>query len=272
PLPTHREHVVRALTTGRDVLCEKPLAVDDAEAAEMQAVAESAGRLLSVGFVYRGSDVTRTLKAWVDDGKIGELRLLRMSYLWNLHGRFSPDENGAWRENPMWRGRMLEGGPMIDCGVHFIDLARIFTGSEIVDGQGAGAWVVEGYDAPDWTLGTLQHENGAVSMIEVGFTYGHTARDPRALFTYDLVGTGGTARYDRELSRLELRNGDGLIEAHGGWEKDFVGMYAAWAEALRKRVLGPLAGVADARAASRWAINLTDTAMKCKLSRRLQRP
>ncbi|RYG30777.1 Gfo/Idh/MocA family oxidoreductase, partial [bacterium] len=271
PLPTHREHVLRALESGRDVLCEKPLAVDDDEAAEMQSVAERTGRLLAVGFVYRGSDVTRTLKGWIDAGEIGELRLLRMSYLWNLHGRYAPDSAGEWQETPMWRGRMEEGGPMIDCGVHFIDLARLFTGSEIVEVQGAGAWVAD-YEAPDWTLGTLTHANGAVTMVEVGFTYGHTAKVPRALFTYDLVGTGGTARYDRELSRLELRNGEGLIEAHGGWEKDFVGMYGAWARALSTRDLGPLAGAEEARIASRCAIDLTRRAMNTKLFRRVVRP
>lgn len=271
PLGTHREHVIRALEAGCHVLCEKPLAVDDTEAAAMQAAAEKSGRLLGVGFVYRGSDVTRTLKGWVDAGRLGDLRLLRLSYLWNLHGRYSPDGDGVWQESAMWRGRMLEGGPMIDCGVHFIDLARLFTGSEIVAGQGSGAWVAD-YEAPDWTLGTLTHENGVVTVVEVGFTYGHTAKSPRALFTYDLVGTGGTARYDRELARLELRDGEGLIEAHGGWEKDFVGMYAAWARALAIRDLGPLAGAEDARIASRWATDLTRDAMNAKLFRRVVRP
>lgn len=271
PLPTHREHVLRALDAGLDVLCEKPLACDDAEAAEMQFAAEAAGRMLAVGFVYRGSQVTRTLKAWIDKGEIGELRLLRLSYLWNLHGRYAPDADGVWRENAMWRGRMLEGGPMVDCGVHFIDLARIFTGSEIVAGQGSGAWLAE-YEAPDWTLGTLQHENGAVTIVEVGFTYGHTAKEPLALFSYDLVGTGGTARYDRGAAQLELRNGEGTHQTHGGWEKDFVGMYDSWARAIQSRDLGPLAGAADARVASRWAQDLTSDAMKAKLLRRVDRP
>ena len=260
PLPTHREHVLRAARQGLHILCEKPMATDDAEAAEMQAACARATVLLAVGFVYRSSDVTQTLKGWVDEGKIGDLRLLRLSYLWNLHGRYSPDEAGVWRENALWRGRMLEGGPMIDCGVHFLDLARLFTGSPFASGQGAGAWVAD-YDAPDWTLGTLQHENGTVTMVEVGFTYGHTAKQPRALFTYDLIGTGGTARYDRELARLELRNADGLVEAKGGWEKDFVGMYANWARALRTGELGPLAGPEDARIVSDWAVRLTKEAV-----------
>lgn len=271
PLPTHREHVLRAAAQGLHVLCEKPIATSDEEAAEMQSATGAAGVLFAVGFVYRGSDVTQTLLQWTEEGKIGDLRLLRMSYLWNLHGRYSPDESGVWKENAMWRGRMLEGGPMIDCGVHFIDLARIFTGSEIVDAQGSGAWVAE-YEAPDWCLGTLTHENGAVTMVEVGFTYGHTVKEPRAIFTYDLIGSGGTARFERELSRLELRNGEGTVQAHGGWEKDFVGMYVWWAEALKTGVLGPLAGAKDARIASKWAFRLTETAINAKRMRRSNRP
>ncbi len=265
PLGAHKANVLRAAERGFHVLCEKPIAPSDSDAAEMQAAMERAGRLFAIGFVYRASHVTRTLQRWIAEGALGEIRLLRLSYLWDLHGRYSKDERGAWREDPRWRGRMLEGGPMVDCGVHFLDLARLLAGSGFVSGQGSGAWLAD-YEPPDYVLGSLAHANGCRTVVEVGFSYGHTAREPRDLFSYDVVGTGGTARYVRDGWLLERRSGDGTLVVPGGSEKDFAGMVGAFAEALRTGDLGPLASAEEARDATRWALRLTRDAVETRVS------
>ena len=257
PLGAHREHVLRAAREGLHVLCEKPIAETPEHAREMASAMEGAGRILAVGHVYRHSPVTRQLLEWIASGRLGRIGLVRMSYLWSLHGRYETLADGTWGESPRWRGRMLEGGPMIDCGVHFIDLARLFAG-EIVGAQGSGAWLAD-YEAPDYVLGSFAHAGGARSVIDLGFTYGHTAADPAYLFTYDLVGTGGTARYDRDGWRLEIRDGDGTEVVPGGSEKDFAAMYRAFAGAIRTGDLGPLASASDAATALDWAVRVTES-------------
>ncbi|MER3495981.1 MAG: hypothetical protein C4320_03735, partial [Armatimonadota bacterium] len=111
PLGTHRHHVERAAEAKWHVLCEKPIAPTEEDAVAMELAMAGTGRVFAVGFVYRHSPVTRVLLDWAHDGSIGEVRIARLSYLWALHGRY---ENGS--ESPRWRGRMEEGGPLIDCG------------------------------------------------------------------------------------------------------------------------------------------------------------
>jgi predicted dehydrogenase len=159
PAPTHRDNVLACALHGLDVLCEKPIAMDDNEAEEMIAAMEKADKLFAIGFCYRFSPVALQIHRWIREGVIGQVRSLRLLYVWNLHGRYVKLANGTWEESPVWRGRMVEGGPMVDCGVHQIDLARWWLGSEVATHHGFGAWVAD-YEAPDHQYLHLTHENG----------------------------------------------------------------------------------------------------------------
>jgi len=257
PAWAHYENVLSAAEHRVHVLCEKPLAMDDAESEGMIAAMEGSGRLFAIGFVYRFSAIARQVKRWVSEGVIGQVRSIRMIYVWDLHGRYEPLKDGTWHESPRWRGRMVEGGPLFDCGVHFIDLARWWTGSEIVRGTASGAWVAD-YEAPDHVYGHFDHADGTHTMAEVSFTYGHTARDPAPLFSYDVIGTGGFIRYDRDGWKLEVHHGDGTWTGPSASEKDFPGMYAAFAEALRTGKPGDLALAKDGLVATRLARSVTE--------------
>jgi predicted dehydrogenase len=126
---------------------------------------------------------------------------------------------------------MEEGGPLVDCGVHQIDLSRWWLGSEVIGWTPKGAWVGK-YQAPDHVWLHMDHEDGAMSTVEVSYSYGHTAKEPRSVFTYELIGTGGVIRYDRDGYILEARTGQGTITAPGASEKNFPGMYAGLVERL----------------------------------------
>jgi predicted dehydrogenase len=229
--PAHRGNVAEAAAHRLPVLCEKPLAMTDGDAEWMIRAMDDAGRGLATGFCYRFSPVAQNIKRLVDDGAIGAVRSLRLVYIWNLHGRDRVTPQGATEPNPYWRGRMAEGGPMVDCGVHQIDLARWWLGSEVARTQAAGAWV-EDYEAPDHMWLHMDHDSGAHTMAEMSFSYGHTARDPLAHFSYHLIGTEGVIRYDRDGWFFEVRTRHGTHQLPGASEKNFEGMYAAFARAL----------------------------------------
>ncbi|WP_165864047.1 Gfo/Idh/MocA family protein [Capsulimonas corticalis] len=229
--PAHRQNVEQAARYGLPVLCEKPLAMTDSDAASMIKTMDDAGLLLTTGFCYRFSGVSQNIKRLIQDGAIGEPRTLRLIYIWNLHGRDILGPDGKPQMNPYWLGRMNEGGPMVDCGVHQIDLARWWLDSDVDHYQAAGAWV-EKYEAPDHMWLHLDHDNGAHTMAEMSFSYGHTVRDPRAHFSYHIIGTEGVIRYDREGWLFEVRTKFGTHQLPGSSEKDFEGMYAAFAHAL----------------------------------------
>lgn len=257
PAWAHRENVLMAAERGLHVLCEKPLGMDDEEVEEMIAAMDKAGKMLCTGFVYRFSPVAMQMKRWVEENAAGEIRSLRLVYLWDLHGQWEFSADGVWRESPRWRGRMLEGGPMVDCGVHQIDLARWWLGDEVVSFDAAAAWVAD-YEAPDHVYLHMDHARGAHTMVEMSFTYGHTAKEPAPLFTYELIGTGGVLRYDRNGWLLEARNGQATLRVPGASEKNFPGMHAAWAEALRTGEPGHLPSGRDGLIATQIARTATE--------------
>ena len=260
PATAHPINVLAAADHRLHVLCEKPLALSDIEAETMIAAMERAERMLLVGFVYRFSPVATQIKQWLAQGLIGEARSLRLIYIWDLHGQYEMLADGSWVESPMWRGRMLEGGPMIDCGVHMIDLARWWLGQDVVGFTSAGAWV-DGYAAPDHVYLNMDHEGGAHTMVEMSFTYGHTARFPAPQFSYDIIGTGGMIHYDRNGWLLEARTGTDKIVGQGASEKNFAGMHAAFAEALRTGEPGDFPSARDGLRATQIARAATEEAV-----------
>jgi predicted dehydrogenase len=205
----------------------------------MQFAADRAGKLLMVGLVYRFSGAAQDIYRWVREGVIGEVRSLRLIYLWHLHGQWFQDSQGKWMMNPLWSGRMREGGPMVDCGVHQIDLARWWLDSEVERVTGVGVWV-DDYEAPDHVYAHLDHKCGAHTMVEMSFSYGHTAKSPSPVFSYELIGTGGVIRYNREGWKLEILDGNNTRAVPGASEKNFEGMYAAWRDAIVRGELGNL--------------------------------
>jgi predicted dehydrogenase len=126
---------------------------------------------------------------------------------------------------------MVEGGPLVDCGVHQIDLARWWLGSEVEWHRGIGVWV-EDFEAPDHIYLHMGHACGAHTMVEMSFSYNATSLEPRSHFQYELIGTDGVIRYNREEHSFEVRNSHGTRWMTWHAEKNFGGMYAEFSHAL----------------------------------------
>jgi predicted dehydrogenase len=220
------------------MLCEKSLSMDQPQGQRMIEVCRAAGVPLYVAFCYRFSPAALRIKQLVDEGAIGRLRSLRLIYVWDCHCKFNHRDPGRGLA-PHRAGRMDEGGPMVDCGTHQIDLAQWWTGSRVEHVSGHGAWADE-YVAPDHTWAHLTHGNGAHTCVEISYSYGHTVRDPVNAFRYELIGTDGMILYDRNASRFELRNGDGTFGQPYHDEKGFDEMHAAFALALETGEAGNL--------------------------------
>lgn len=125
PNSSHVDLALRALTAGKHVICEKPLAVTQQGAEKLVHAAEEAGTTAVVPFVYRFYPTVREARARVSAGNVGPLRLLHGSYLQDWMA--SPDA-GSWRTQPSL------GGPsraFADIGIHWCDLAEFVTGHRI---------------------------------------------------------------------------------------------------------------------------------------------
>jgi predicted dehydrogenase len=261
PAPLHHRNVLEAARRGKHVLCEKPLSLVEAEIEEMAAVMRRAGLFLFTGFTYRFSPSAREIRRLVQAGAIGEVRSLRLIYNWNLHGKWTWTAEGQPVISPLRLGRMAEGGPLVDCGVHQIDLARWWLGSEVAWQRGLGVWV-EDFEAPDHVYLHMGHACGAHTMVEVSFSYNATSREPRSHFVYELIGTDGVIRYCREEHSFELRNSHGTEWLPWHPEKNFVGMHQELARALLTGTPGDMPTADDGLAATRIARRATEEAMR----------
>ena len=128
PGDTHREIVLAALEAGKHVICEKPLANTLSEAREMVAAARDAGTINMVCFNYRRAPAVQLAKRLVEQGRLGEIRHWRATYLQDFI--MDPSFPLIWR----LRKEVSGSGALGDIGAHIIDLAQFLVGtiSEVV--------------------------------------------------------------------------------------------------------------------------------------------
>lgn len=121
PNKFHKPLVIDALKAGKDVLIEKPMAMNVAECKAMIAAAKKYKRVLQVGFVQRYSTVGVCAKQLIDAGRVGKVYHLKANY----YRRRGIPGLGGWFTTKSISG----GGPMIDLGVHVIDLVTYLAGN-----------------------------------------------------------------------------------------------------------------------------------------------
>ena len=115
----HAPCAIAALNAGKHVLCEKPMATSAAEAKEMLAAAEKNNKLLMIGFVRRYGNDCKILQDFISTDYFGDIYYAKATYLrrnGNPGGWFGDKSRSA-------------GGPLIDLGVHVIDLTRYLMGN-----------------------------------------------------------------------------------------------------------------------------------------------
>lgn len=116
PVYLHASQTLAALSAGKDVVVEKPMALRTAEAAEMCRVAEQTGQRLAVAYYRRFWPSFQLVKDMLERDDFGQIVLVRMA----LHSWYGPDPNapGAWRVKSDLSG----GGVVSDMGSHRLDL------------------------------------------------------------------------------------------------------------------------------------------------------
>ena len=193
PNTLHVEWAIRALVAGKHVLCEKPLSRHPEKVVEAFAVAERTGMLLSEAFMYRHNPQTARLVELVDEGAIGELRLVRSAFSYALHD----PENIRLRTE-------VEGGSLMDVGCYCVSGSRLLAGEpEVVFGQ---AYI--GPTGTDWVFaGTLRFPADVLAQFDCGTSLAN--RDE-----LEAIGTEGSIFLDDpwhcRRPVIEVRREDGV--------------------------------------------------------------
>ena len=154
PNNLHVEWSIRAVEAGKHVLCEKPMGKRAAEVEQAFDAAERAGRILSEAFMYRHNPQAKRLRQLVDDGAIGELRVVRACFSFAL---FDP-ENIRLRPE-------VDGGSLMDVGCYCVNGSRLLAGEpELVFGQ-----QLIGPSGTDWVFtGSLRFPGDVFGLFDCG--------------------------------------------------------------------------------------------------------
>ena len=243
PNSLHCEWAIKALEAGKHVLCEKPLSRRASEVEAAFDAADRTGRLLSEAFMYRHNPQTKRAKQLVDEGAIGELRLIRAVFSYPLY-----DEDNIRMSTD------LDGGALMDVGCYAISGSRLFGGEpERVYGE---AWL--GPSGTDWVFaGMLRFPGNVVALIDCGTAM--TERDE-----LEAIGSEGSLFLDDpwhcKAPGIELRRA-GRVERI---ELDLLDSYQLELENLSDAIRGDgelLLGRDDAVAQARVLEALNDSAI-----------
>jgi predicted dehydrogenase len=190
----HKTPTIAALKAGKHVLCEKPIAMNAIEGAEMCRTAQETGMKLMVGQNNRFRSDVQALKRQIDAEKFGEIYYARAQALrrrgipgWGVFG--DKEKQG--------------GGPLVDIGVHALDLTWYLMGMpKPIAASGKtytkfgtrddvvglmGQWDPKTFTVEDFAVGFIRFDNGATAIVESSFC----ANIGKDLFTTALFGTSG---------------------------------------------------------------------------------
>ena len=174
----HSEIAIAAFAAGKHVFCEKPDAVSPEKAMAMKEAADKAGKLLMIMRNNRFSDPSQYMKKFINEGRMGKIYAGRACW----QRRRGIPGKGGWFTTREQSG----GGPLIDLGVHMIDLSIWLMGNprpvavsgatycEFANAESSdsansmfGDAKADGiFDVEDLAMGMIRFDNGAVLQIE----------------------------------------------------------------------------------------------------------
>lgn len=252
PNALHAPIAIAALQAGKHVHVEKPIALNADEARAIVTAKNAAGKLLMVALNNRFTEVSQFIKRYIGDGNLGEIYHARCGW----RRRRGIPGRGSWFTTKALSG----GGPVIDLGVHFFDLALYFMGfpaptavsastyCKFANAAAGGSWAVTNasgtFDVEDFAAGFAKLETGA----SVAFEFSWASNIEREVNYLELLGTkGGLSMYNGEL-RLFAEASGALVDVTphvkntSGWGENETRHFI---ECIRKR-RQPLAPPEDA--------------------------
>jgi predicted dehydrogenase len=180
----HAPVTVQMLEAGKHVLCEKPMALNVAEAEAMVDASQRTGRKLMIAHMWRFDPEILWLKNVVASGRLGRVFKAKSHAVWLYEGPAS----GSWFVTPQFAG----GGALADMGIHSIDTLRFVLGgarpSKVFASVGTH---FEDIELDDTATVLLEFEGGVAGLIEAGWY--HLYADGLEGYT-QVFGTKGYAR------------------------------------------------------------------------------
>jgi len=195
---SHLPLLRQCIAGGKHVLCEKPITnnVEDGKVF-VKLVQENPQCKVLVGHILRHNDTYIKVKEMIDEGIIGRPLIMRMVQNHNTLG--------SWEKH---RALIEETSPIIDCGVHYVDVMRWFTGEEVIQIDGMGAITEGGLSKGKYNYGIIQAalSGGSVGFYEAG--WGNSLEDNNSK---EFIGPLGRIRITYQKERPNHREEGNLV-------------------------------------------------------------
>lgn len=220
----HAPVTINALKSGKHVHCEKPMAINEKEAQEMLNTKNETGKKLMIGLNNRFTPASVFVKKYIEDGNLGDIYFAKCGWI---------RRRGLPANEWFQRKELSGGGPLIDLGVHYIDLVlyflnypkltsavartyKKFGGTDVAKlyaykGGSEPGWK---YDVEDLVAGILELEND----VSVSFEISWASNVEKELMFYEIYGSKANIRLcDGDLSIFTTVNGQ-FADIHPGIE------------------------------------------------------
>ncbi len=165
PNHTHFEIAKAAAEAGFNVICDKPMTFDFAQAEELVKVVEKSGVVFAVSHNYTGYPLVRQAREMILNGELGEIQAIRSNYIqgW-LRSRLEAEDQkqAAWRTDP---GKSGAAGAFGDIGTHAYNLGRYMTGLIPSDVSCHLKIFAPGRRLDDYGHALIRFENGALGTV-----------------------------------------------------------------------------------------------------------
>lgn len=206
----HHDQAVACLEAGLDVLLEKPMVMNAAEAVSLIETRDRTGKLLVVAFNGSLSPEVRKAARMIREGELGSILSISAT-IWQNWGAAT---EGAWRQNPVLSG----GGFLFDTGAHMMNTVVDLAGEEMVE---VAAWL-ENKGRPVETMAVVigrLASGGLVTLHGCGETIRTWASDIRIFGTRAIIRTGAWGRFlevqrdgEPDFQAVEVPSSQGVWE------------------------------------------------------------
>lgn len=203
---THLDILKACLKHGKHVLCEKPIATNAADAREfVRLVREDKAKVL-VGHILRHNSTYNIVADLLHQGAVGSPMVIRMV---QNHHTINWDR---------YKKLLIDSSPIIDCGVHYINIMEWFTGSVITAVSGIGCRTENDLppDTHNYAMITLKFKDGSVAYYEAG--WGNTISSGNLK---EFIGPKGRIRITFKMNRDSNQEEGDMIEYYSYPEGEY---------------------------------------------------
>jgi len=196
---SHLPILKECIASGKHVLCEKPIATNIAEGEEFVRAVKSADVKVLVAHILRHNKSYIKIRDMIRSGAIGQLKAVRMV------------QNHHVLEKNRFAHLLKDCSPIVDCGIHYIDVMQWFTDSRVCEVSGIGTRIDVNSPHFDYTMMTFKMDNGCVGYYEAGWNSNVESQNMK-----EFIGSKGRISLILKEMRANDREEGDLISLYNG--------------------------------------------------------